>query len=91
MLYFASLFFFSFLQPELDELWGSSSSNSKKKNENGVKDCIDLEMRKYLSLPTIGRSEDPIKWWFNVGKNQFPNLFLGAQKFQCMTATSVPM
>ena len=47
-------------------------------------------MKKYLSLPVIDKKEDPVKWWFNVGKNQFPTLFLAAQKYQCMPATSVP-
>ena len=85
---FSFLQFTLYFQPELDELWGSMPANKTK--SDGVKDCIDLEMKKYLSLPCIGRSENPIKWWVNVGKHQFPNLFLGAQKFQCMTATSVP-
>ena len=47
-------------------------------------------MKKYLASPRIGRQEDPIKWWFNIGKIQFPLLFHGAQKYQCMIATSVP-
>ena len=47
-------------------------------------------MKKYLALPRIERQDDPIKWWFEVGKAQFPMLFQGAQKYLCMTATSVP-
>ena len=74
-----------------DELWGAFDSDNKTSSKtDSTKDCIDLEMKKYLALPKINRHEDPIKWWFNVGKTQFPMLFAGAQKYQCMTATSVP-
>ena len=47
-------------------------------------------LAKYLALPRIKRNEDPIQWWHTVGRVQFPMLFLGAQKYLCMTATSVP-
>ena len=35
-------------------------------------------MKKYLALPRIDRQDDPIKWWFEIGKAQFPMLFQGA-------------
>ena len=77
---------------QANELWGTfdSEQNTAASKMDGIKDCIDMEMKKYLALPRIGRQEDPIKWWFNIGKIQFPMLFYGAQKYQCMTATSVP-
>ena len=71
-------------------LWGAFDADNKTTKSDSTKDCIDLEMKKYLALPRIKRNEDPIQWWHTVGRVQFPMLFLGAQKYQCMTATSVP-
>ena len=79
------------MQAENDELWGNAEpATSKPTKSDHVKECVDLEMKKYISLPIVDRKMDPIKWWFEVGKSQFPTLFLAAQKYQCMTATSVP-
>ena len=68
----------------------TTSSKRKKTPLDYVKDCVDLEMKKYLSMPKIGRKEDPILWWKNDGQKQFPYLFSAAKRFQCINATSVP-
>ena len=78
-----------------DEFWGSFDSqivksNKRSKSSDYFKDCIDLEMRKYLSLDKVDRKACPIKWWASVGSKQFPQLFECAKKYQCMLATSVP-
>jgi len=64
--------------------------NKRSKTSDYFKDCIDLEMRKYLSLPKLERQNCPIKWWKTIGSKQFPQLFECAKKYQCMLATSVP-
>merc|ERR1712004_611447 len=63
-----------------DEFWGSFDSqvvkcSKRSKSSDYFKDCIDLEMRKYLSLEKVERKACPIKWWKNVGSKQFPQLF----------------
>ena len=79
---------------ETDELWGNFEANAAKftkrsKNVDHRLDCIELEMKKYLSIPKIDRKSCPIKWWNNIGRNQFPFLFAAAKKYLCMPATSV--
>ena len=78
-----------------DDFWALFDSNPVKPNKRSktsdyFKDCIDLEMRKYLSLPKLERQNCPIKWWKTIGSKQFPQLFECAKKYQCMLATSVP-
>jgi len=80
---------------ETDELWDSFDKQKVKKSKRSKvidyqSECVELEMRKYLSLPKLDRKDDPIKWWKTVGEKQFPMLFKAAQKYQCMIATSVP-
>jgi len=65
-------------------------SSKRSKTADYFKECIDLEMRKYLSLDKVDRKSCPIKWWKDVGSKQFPQLFECAKKYQCMLATSVP-
>ena len=64
--------------------------NKKAKSSDHFKDCVDSEMRKYLSLPKLDRLSCPIAWWKNVGQYQFPYLFECAKKYLCQPATSVP-
>jgi len=78
-----------------DDFWGCFDSkivkpNKKSKTSDYFKDCVDLEMRKYLSLPRLDRQSCPIKWWKNTGSKNFPQLFECAKKYLCMLATSVP-
>ena len=83
------------MQNEIDELWGNfdakiANVNKRAKISDDKQDIIDVEMRKYLSLQVIDRKQSPIKWWHEIGKIQFPNLFEAARKYQCLLATSVP-
>ena len=84
------------VQTEFDEFWSNFDSkevkNSAKRSRitDHFKDCIELEMKKYLILPKVGRKECPILWWKNEGSKQFPLLFESAKKFLPMLATSVP-
>lgn len=84
------------MQNEFDDLW--SSFDQKTANPPGKKsrvsdyrkECIDLEMKKYLSLPKLDRKLCPIKYWKEEGSKKFPYLFQAAQKYLSMPATSVP-
>jgi len=79
-----------------DEFWSKFDQKLNKKPSKRVretdywKECVDLEMRKYLSLPYLERKSNPIIWWKNIGSKQFPLLFQTSKKYSCMTATSVP-
>ena len=86
----------SSMESDFDDLW--SKFDQKKVNPPGrrskvtdyKKECINLEMKKYLSLPKVERRECPIKWWNKEGSKDFPNLFQAAKKYLSMPATSVP-
>ena len=84
------------VQNEFDELWSQFDSKVVKNpgKRSRVKDhheeCVDLEMKKYLSVPKLERKECPILWWKKTGSREYPLLFEVAKKFVPMPATSVP-
>ena len=84
------------LQDEFDDLWSNfdqktaNPTTKKSRVSDYRKECIELEFKKYLSLPKMDRKLCPIKWWKNEGSKKFPYLFQAAQKYLSMPATSVP-
>lgn len=84
------------VQSEFDELWSNFDAKTakplgrRKRINDHMKDCVDVEMSKYLMMPKIDRKNCPILWWKNVGQKQYPMLFESAKKFLPMPATSVP-
>lgn len=81
---------------DFDEFWGTFDAkkppnpSKRARISDHKKDCIDSEMRKYLSLQKIDRKECPLKWWYQIGSKQFPFLFEASKKYLTMPATSVP-
>jgi len=84
------------IQRDFDDLWSKfdqktvNPSTKRSRVLDYKKECIDLEMKKYLSLPKLDRKECPMQWWKNEGSKKFPHLFQAAQKYLSMPATSVP-
>ena len=91
---------------EHDQESGSSQSKKSGKNRlwenhdrnltenlscvNSNEEIVNLELQHYLALKDLPRGSDPIKWWFNIGKLSFPNLFQAAKKFLIIQASSIP-
>ena len=55
------------------------------------KDCVELELGKYLSsgLSTLSGGADPLAWWRDSGNSMFPTLARLARRYFTMNATSV--
>merc|ERR1719273_2314845 len=51
---------------------------------------LEIELRNYLEEGPLDEEIDPIVWWIDVGKEQFPLLFETAMKYLCIPATSCP-
>ena len=64
--------------------------SKQKKGVNSSKLEIELELKKFKSLPNLERSENPLEWWEKSGKALFPNLYNTAIRYLIIPATSVP-
>ena len=84
------------VQDEFDNLWSAfdckvaKNPGKRSRVKDHYKEIIDLEMKKYISVPKLDRKECPIKWWKTTGSKNYPSLFEVAKKFVPMPATSVP-
>ena len=48
---------------------------------------LEIELRNYLEEGPLEEETDPIVWWIDIGKEQFPLLFETAMKYLCIPAT----
>lgn len=72
-------------------------SNFDKEVEQSARDSdlvltsnISIELKKYLSTQCIPRAFDPLRWWDQVGRFDYPLLSRVAYKYLIIQATSVP-
>ncbi|KAL4113081.1 hypothetical protein QTP88_016771 [Uroleucon formosanum] len=56
---------------------------------NSIQDLNQIELDKYLSLPSVGLHCNPLKWW-KIFYSEFPTLAKLAMKYLCIQGTSVP-
>ncbi len=74
-------------------MWSSFDSEvtQQKEPDTCILQTIDLEIKRYLSLPCEDRtSTEPLSWWNKVGRGQFPTISKVAFKYLIIPATSVP-
>ena len=73
-------------------LWAifDQAVSKQKKKQNSKKLEIELELKKFKSMPNLDRSENPLEWWEKSGKTSFPTLYKTATKYLIIPATSVP-
>ena len=73
-------------------LWAvfDQAVSKQKKKQNCKKLEIELELKKFKSMPNLERAENPLEWWEKSGKVLFPNLYPTAIKYLVIPATSVP-
>jgi len=56
---------------------------------NTIQDLNQIELEKYLSLPSVGLNCNPLQWW-KTFHSEFPTLAKLAIKYLCIQGTSVP-
>ncbi|XP_025193629.1 zinc finger BED domain-containing protein 1-like [Melanaphis sacchari] len=56
---------------------------------NSIQDLNQIELDKYLSLPSVGLNCNPLQWW-KIFHSEFPTLAKLAMKYLCIQGTSVP-
>ncbi|KAL2087596.1 hypothetical protein ACEWY4_016424 [Coilia grayii] len=59
-----------------------------RQSHNSTADGI-VEVQRYIQEAHIPRKENPLTYW-NTHKSLYPNLFILAQRFSCIPASSVP-
>ncbi|XP_048010580.1 zinc finger BED domain-containing protein 4-like [Megalobrama amblycephala] len=71
-------------------LWKSldEQATMARTQRNSTVDAT-VEVQRYMTDPTLERSEDPLTYW-NEHKNIYPNLFRLAKQYFCTPASSVP-
>lgn len=57
--------------------------------KNSIQDLNQIELDKYLSLPSVGLNCNPLQWW-KIFHSEFPTLAKLAMKYLCVQGTSVP-
>ncbi|XP_025197933.1 zinc finger BED domain-containing protein 4-like [Melanaphis sacchari] len=55
---------------------------------NSIQDLNQIELDKYLSLPSVSLHCNPLKWW-KLFHSEFPTLAKLATKYLCIQGTSV--
>ena len=66
--------------------------NVEKPNNSNLKDSIELQLRKYLNDDLEDfKTTDPVKFWFTVGRREYPLLFELAIDYLPIPATSVSL
>lgn len=64
-------------------------SLSNTHETTAIQDFNQIELEKYLSLPSIGLNCNPLQWW-KIFCPEFPTLAKLAKKYLCIQGTSVP-
>ena len=64
--------------------------SKQKKKQNLKKREIELELKKFKSMPNLDISENPLEWWEKSGKTLFLNLYKTAITYLIIPATLVP-
>lgn len=63
---------------------------SKTKLAHEKHDDIPTDLKHYLNQPTIGLTEDPLHYWYNIYNTIYPSLTAIAKQYLPVMATSVP-
>ncbi|KAL4097430.1 hypothetical protein QTP88_022212 [Uroleucon formosanum] len=56
---------------------------------NSIQNLNQIELDKYLSLPSVGLNCNPLQWW-KIFNSEFPTLAKLTMKYLCIQGTSVP-
>lgn len=62
---------------------------SNTQETSTLQDLNQIELEKYLSLPSVGLNCNPLQWW-RMFCPEFPTLSKLAKKYLSIQATSVP-
>ena len=70
----------------------AKNRNVVQPNNSNLQDSIELQLRKYLSDDLEDfKTTDPIKFWFTIGRREYPLLFDLAIDYLPIPATSVSL
>ncbi len=70
----------------LDREVGEKNKGASSRKE----DPIGTQLVKYLNASNLARNEDPLKWWEETGKTEYPDMYKLIERVLSVPGTSVP-